>query len=187
MMVHATTSSIRPGESNVKMSNHLVFGHLRTLLRLPPENVQHHSQASDRLVCCPDLLKPSPKNAHTPRLVVLLGSLALVHAADNLSLLVVNLLVDLGAAGGLVAVHPGGEGGVQLAGLLLGGLLLAAAVGRIVLVVGRGETVGYAALVLCWEGGGFCQLWGKCQGRWDCCSRERKGEGQTGAKGTSGR
>lgn len=59
MMVHATTCSIRPGESNVKMSNHLVFGHLRTLLRLPPENVQHHSQASDRLVF--SFSNPAPK------------------------------------------------------------------------------------------------------------------------------
>lgn len=82
--------------------------------------------------------------------MALLGSLALVHAADDLSLLVVNLLVNLGAAGGLVAVHLGWESGVQLAGLLLGGLLLAAAVGGVVLVVGGGETVGYAALVLCW-------------------------------------
>lgn len=78
-----------------------------------------------------------------------LGRLALIHTPDDLGLLVVDLLVDLGAPRRLVAVHLGGEGSVVLAGDLLNRLLLAAAVGGVVLVVGRGETVGDAALVLC--------------------------------------
>lgn len=80
--------------------------------------------------------------------MALLGSLALVHAANDLSLLVVNLLVDLGTPGGLIAVHSGWEGGIVLASNLLGRLGLTAAIGRVVLVVGGGQAVGYAALVL---------------------------------------
>lgn len=46
-------------------------------------------------------------------------------------------------------MHFGGKGGVVLAGDLLLGLFLAAAVIWVVLVFGGGETVGYAPLVLC--------------------------------------
>lgn len=80
--------------------------------------------------------------------VLLLGRLALLHALQDLSLLVLDGLVDLGAARGLVAVHLGRKGGVVRAGDLLLGLLLAAAVLRVVLVFGGREAVGYAALVL---------------------------------------
>lgn len=57
-------------------------------------------------------------------------------------------------------MHLGGEGGVVLAGDLLLGLLLAAAVLRVVLVLGGREAVGYAALVLCG--------WARC-GQLDSC------------------
>lgn len=81
--------------------------------------------------------------------VRLLGSLALVFAAQNLGLVVLNGLVNLGAARGLVAVHFGGQGGVVRAGDLLEGFFLAAAVVGVVLVFGGGEAVCDAALVLC--------------------------------------
>lgn len=95
----------------------------------------------------PSLRAPTAELA--VRSVLLLGGLALLHAPQDLSLLVLDGLVNLGAARGLVAVHLGGEGGVVLAGDLLLGLLLAAAVLRVVLVLGGREAVGYAALVLC--------------------------------------
>lgn len=83
-----------------------------------------------------------------PRSVLLLGRLALLHALQDLSLFVLDGLVDLRAAGGLIAVHLGRQGGVVLAGDLLLRLLLAAAVLWIVLILGGREAVGYAALVL---------------------------------------
>jgi len=81
--------------------------------------------------------------------ILLLSRLALIHASQDLSLLVLDGLVDLGAARGLVAMHLGRKGGVVLAGDLLLGLLPAAAVLRVVLALGGREAVGYAALVLC--------------------------------------
>lgn len=81
--------------------------------------------------------------------MTLLGSLALIHTADDLGLFVVNLLVDLGAARGLVAVHLGRQGWVMLSSNRLGALDLAAAVSGVVLVVRGRETVSYAAFVLC--------------------------------------
>lgn len=80
-------------------------------------------------------------------LILLLSRLAL-HAPQSLRL-VLNGLVDLGAARGLVAVNLGSQGGVVLPGDLLLGLLLAATVLRVVLVLGGREAVGYAAPVLC--------------------------------------
>lgn len=80
--------------------------------------------------------------------VGLLGRLALVHAAQELGLVVLDGLVDLGAARRLVAVHAGGQRRVGLGGELLGRLLLAAAAGGVVLVARGLEAVGDAALVL---------------------------------------
>lgn len=114
-------------------------------------------QAHLSLVLCYSAKVSSPIMLHAAptktTLVTLLSSLALIHAANNLRFLIINLLVDLGTPRRLVAVHPGGQGRVVLAGNLLGGLDLAAAVGGVVLVVCGGKTVGYAALVLCLEVG----------------------------------
>lgn len=89
----------------------------------------------------------------TLRLVLLLGRLALIHALDDLCLLVLDLFVDLGTARRLVAVHLRGEGGVVLAGDLLLGLLLAAPLIGVILVIGGRKAVGYAALILWGESG----------------------------------
>lgn len=94
---------------------------------------------------------------HLSRSVLLLGRRALVLAPQDLSLLVLDGLVNLCAARGLVAVHLGREGGVVRARDLLLRLLLAAAVCRVVLVLGLREAVGYAALVL-WVWGEEGQL-----------------------------
>lgn len=80
--------------------------------------------------------------------VLLLGSLALVHPPEDLFLVVLDRLVDLSSARRLVAVHLGRQGGIMLASDLLRGLLLSAAIAGVVLVVGCGKPVGYAALVL---------------------------------------
>lgn len=102
-----------------------------------------------------DFHQPSPygtdraATSATPRSVLLLSRLALIHAPQDLGLLVLDGLVDLCAARGLVAMHLGREGRVVLAGDLLLRLLLAAAVLGVVLVLGGREAVGYAALVLC--------------------------------------
>lgn len=106
---------------------------------IPHAVVEHLYQVED----------PHTQPNHIYHLVVLLfGFLALLLAPQNLSLLILNCLVNLRTPRRLVSVHLGRQRGIELAGKLLRGLLLPTALVRVVLVVGSGETVGYAALIL---------------------------------------
>lgn len=80
--------------------------------------------------------------------ILLLRSLALILPPQNLRLLVLNRLVDLGTPRGLISMHLGRQGRIMLASNLLGRLLLSAARRRVILVMGGRQAICYAALIL---------------------------------------
>lgn len=82
-------------------------------------------------------------------MVLLLRSLALLLPREDLRLFILNRLVNLGALRRLISMHLGRQGGIVLPSDLLGRLLLAAALGGVVLVFGSRKAVGYTALILC--------------------------------------
>lgn len=81
-------------------------------------------------------------------------SLLRILLGQDRSLLLLDLLVDFGTLGRLVAVHGGGQRGVLLSSLVLSTQVLAGLV--VILRIGGGQSVANRTLVL-WIGDQFCK------------------------------
>ena len=80
--------------------------------------------------------------------LVVLGLLLSVHLGDDGSLLILNLLVNLGTSAGLVAVGSGSVGGLLSSLCLLGLLLLLLDSLGVLEGVGNGSLVGFVESVV---------------------------------------